>query len=1107
MTTHDVSKRIAELSPERRELLLQRLRNKQPAEAQLLATLPTLVPDPEQRDRPFPLTDVQQNYWIGRSGFFDLGVSGTNIYEEIELAWAGDAFVDRLNLALQQVIARNEMLRAIILPDGQQQILPEVPAYRVPLVDLRGQDPQSVATTLAHVRRSMRTRKGPLDQWPLFEIRAHRLDGERLRVHMRIETFLMDGDSRTMFLQQLFQCIEGRALPPLECSYRDYALTWAAFQESTLCQRARDYWLNRLPSLPPAPELPLAQLISPHTSTYFVDQTITLLEPHAWQRLKARAGQANLTPSGVVAAAFVEILATWSASSRFTVSMIGSYRPPIHPQIDEIIGNFNTIYLLEVAHEPGTFEARARRLQQQMLNDLEYRNFSGFQVLRELNRMRGGGAHASMPILFNSVIEYSHSSYRQSASGNAEAHTASAFEELDVGVHIPQVLLLPTHREIPTGALVCKWQVAVELFTAGLTDDMLDAYARLLQRLADQEEAWQTTTRQLLPTAQLEQRAALNATAAPLSELLLHELFAAQAAQRPDQAALVTPNETLTYGELARRVTYLSHQLRTSNVGPGVLVAVLMEQGWQQVVAVLGVLQAGAAYLPIDPAMPSDQLCALLNHDEVKLLLTQSWLAAPSSWPEHLRRLNVDLLQWAESANTPAARVPGAEELAYVIFTAGTTGQPKGVLIDHRGVANTIHAINQRFNIGPGDRILGLAPLHSDLAVYDIFGTLAAGGMLVIPEATTAHEPAHWAELMADRQVTIWNSTPALLDRLVIYVAEHPALTPHALRLALLSRDWMPLTLPGRLKALIDGIEVISLGGTTETSIWSSLYPIETVDPTWKSIPYGKPMLNQQLHVLNASLEPVPVWVPAQIYIGGVGLAKGYWHDAKKTDACFVIHPQTGERLYRTDDLGYYLPDGNIVLLGREQDIQTRIHGYRVEPRQVEAVLEQHPAVRNAIVLVRQDARANQQLIAYLVTHQGMPLAHSELGSFLTARLPAYLLPSAITSLPALPLTSSGKVARHALPASSDDGFRQPQSCILPRNSLELQLAHIWEDLLERHPIGVADNFFDIGGNSLLTLRLLTRIQELFGQELALAAFFQEATVEHLARIINDATT
>jgi amino acid adenylation domain-containing protein len=312
------------------------------------------------------------------------------------------------------------------------------------------------------------------------------------------------------------------------------------------------------------------------------------------------------------------------------------------------------------------------------------------------------------------------------------------------------------------------------------------------------------------------------------------------------------------------------------------------------------------------------------------------------------------------------APVQDPSDLAYVIYTSGSTGAPKGVMIDHRGAVNTILDINRRFAIGRDDRVLAISSLSFDLSVYDIFGTLAAGGTIVFPDAAAARDPERWLELIRRERVTVWNSVPALMSMLVEVAGGRPECAPRSLRVVLLSGDWIPLALPDQIRRSMPDVDVISLGGATEASIWSIAYRIDEIDPEWKSVPYGRPLANQYFHVLDERLDHRPVWVPGQLFIGGIGLAKGYWRDEESTRTRFFTHPRTGERLYRTGDLGRYLPDGNLEFLGRE-DFQVKIRGHRIELGEIETVLNQHPAIRESVCTVIGEERGNERLVAYVV--------------------------------------------------------------------------------------------------------------------------------------------
>jgi amino acid adenylation domain-containing protein len=922
------------------------------------AATPSLVPDPERRHQPFPLTDIQQAYWTGRSGAFELSNISTHGYIEIESA---DIDVKKFEKAWQRLIDRHEMLRMLVRSDGQQQILEQVPTYEIQVLDLRGESPEMTASQLAEIRDRMSHQVLPANQWPLFEIRASQLNDNKVRFHISIDALILDAWSFEIISRELAELIQNPeiSLPPLELSFRDYVLAEIAFRNSETYRRSLEYWQSRLATLPPSPELPLQTNLTAVKHPRFVRRT-GKLEPNTWERLKNRIKQVGVTPSGFLLAAFAEILTVWSKSPLFSINLTLFNRLPLHPEVNQIVGDFTSLTVLAVDNSgQDSFEARSRRIQKQLWNDFDHRYVSGVQVLRELG--------ALMPVVFTSTLTQDKPS-EQSLPMDWLGEVVYSISQT------PQVYLDHQVHEA-AGALVFHWDAIEELFPAGLLEDMFAAYCNFLERLANEDELWKATTRQLLPPAQVKLLAAINATEAAVADVgaqslapLLHTLFFDQVRLHPQQAAIVTAQRTLTYQELSDRALQLGHQLRQLGVRPNQLVAIVMEKGWEQVVASLGILASGAAYLPIDPGLPTERRWHLFEQAEVQLVLTQSWLDTSLEWPENVRLLCIDAIE-PPSSCVPLESVQQPSDLAYVIYTSGSTGLPKGVMIDHCGAVNTILDINQRFHVKPEDRVFALSSLSFDLSVYDIFGTLAAGGTIVIPNADAAKDPAHWLQLIVQQQVTIWNSVPALMQMLVEYVASRPEILPQSLRLVMLSGDWLPLRLPDQIRELFEDVQVVSLGGATEASIWSILYCIETVDPTWKSIPYGRPMVNQRFYVLNEAGSPCPVWVPGHLYIGGIGLAKGYWRDEEKTSERFIIHPQTKERLYKTGDLGRYLPDGNIEFIGRE-DFQVKVNGHRIELSEIEATLQQHSAVKEVIVTAVGESRENKQLVAYVVPNQ-----------------------------------------------------------------------------------------------------------------------------------------
>lgn len=1088
--------RVDALSPERRALLAKLLQQRGggqvPEHDSAGVRRPSLVADPAARHEPFPLNDLQQAYWIGRGGGFEMGNVASHCYLELE----ADFDLERLAQALRRLIARHHVLRVVISPDGLQRVLESVPPYHIEVQDLRERAPEAVAAELEGVRQRLSHQVLPSDRWPLFEVRASRLADRRVRLHVSLDALILDGWSISLLFKEwaaLYRAPES-ALPPLELTFRDYVVAEAGLPGSEEYRRSETYWQERAPLLPPAPELPLA--ISPGSlaEPRFVRRTLTL-EPALWAGLQKRAAQADLTSTGVLLACYADVLALWSSSPRFTLNVPRFNRLPLHPQASDILGEFASFGLLEVDNTgQESFQVRARRHQRQLWADLDHAAYSGVRVMRELSRVRDGQVRPSMPVVFTSAP--------RDSSGSDAYPTIAAGELGEVVYAINQTsqVWLDNHVYEHAGALVCDWDTVEALFPPGCSESMLEAYVRLLQRLATEEDVWNepraATARWLLPPAQRALRATVNSTQAPVPPGVLHTLVAEQVARRPEQAAVVSSRRTLTYEELHSLSTRWGRHLRQRGARPNTLVAVVMEKGWEQVVAALGTLQSGAAYLPVDPAVPGERLRYLLEQGEVEIVLTQSWLDRELEWPDHVRRLWVDSEEVAGTSDQPLDALQQPDDLASCIFTSGSTGQPKGVMITHRGVLNAIVHTNASFNVGPADRVLALTALHHDMSFYDLFGVLAAGGTLVMPSHAGRRDPAHWSQLMVREQVTIWNSVPAMMEMLLEYAADRQEAVSPSLRLAFLGGDWIPLGTPGRLHTLAPDARVVSVGGPTETTLWNIWFPVEVVDPAWKSIPYGRPIANTRYYVLNDTLADCPDWVAGEMYCGGVGVARGYWRDDEQTRARFIDHPSTGERLYRTGDLGRYLPDGNLEFLGRA-DFQVKIQGQRIELGEIEAALQEHPGVRAAVAAAIGEPQGKKRLVAYVVPRETSTVAADELRRFLSSRLPEHMVPSAYISLESLPLSSNGKVDRRALPVP--DAPETVRTVEPEEQTVVAKIAGIVAEVLGIEQPDPSENLLRLGANSLDMVRIGNRLETEFGSRPRMDEIFRLQTIAALA--------
>ena len=577
----------------------------------------------------------------------------------------------------------------------------------------------------------------------------------------------------------------------------------------------------------------------------------------------------------------------------------------------------------------------------------------------------------------------------------------------------------------------------------------------------------------------------------------LHELFERQAARTPEAVAVVYEGQELSYAELDARANQLSHYLRGLGVGPDVLVGVYVERSLEMVVGLLGILKAGGAYVPLDPAFPRDRLAFMLKDSQAPMLLTQRHLLAqlPASGVR-IVTLDADWETIARHSRQGLDRGVGPEALAYVIYTSGSTGLPKGVAIEHRSVVNFLTSMRREPGLTAGDRLLAVTTLSFDIAGLELYLPLAVGACVEVVSREVTTDPARLRERLAQSGATVMQATPATWRMLVEAGWERAAALKvlcggealgHELANALLAR----------------AREVWNLYGPTETTIWSAAYKLEGEQGPGSAVPLGRPIANTHLYVLDEAMQQVPTGVTGELYIGGVGLSRGYLNRPELTAEKFVpdpFGPEPGRRLYRTGDLTRRRPDGTFEYLGRI-DHQVKVRGYRIELGEVEAVLRQQGRVRETVVVAREAMPGDKRLVAYVVPAQAPEPTVSELRDFVKAQLPDYMVPSAFILLDALPLTPNGKVDRRAL---SGPDYARPElekGFVAPRDSFERQLTHVWEDLLGVKPIGVQDDFFELGGHSLLAVQLFAQIEKQMGIWLPLATLFEHPTVAQLATL------
>jgi pyochelin synthetase len=1059
----------------------------------------------------YPLTLLQRGFLIGRSDAVEMGNVASHIYHEIDGCWD----TDRLEAALRVVAARHGALRTRFTADGRQVTEPDA-SVRLGRLDLRGQPEARQQARLSELRELRSHRILPADRAPLLAADVTLLADDRMRLHVGHDGLVMDGISMFLFFADWRQAYSGQEPPgDQEVSFADYVASLAALRDKAPRQRSRAYWLDRLPDLPPHPDLPLAASPAAIAAPRF-DQYDARLDAAAWAAVKARAASAGLTPTGVLLAAYAQTLARWGAGRRFTLATTVANRPPIHPRIADAIGNFSETLLVEIDLDPDqTFTERALALQARLRRDLDHRHFSGIEVLRELAR-RDPGADARMPYTFNSAIGY----LRADVDGSAlelfgpEVYTSS---------QTPQVWLNGFAFE-QHGGVIVQADAVRGLFPDGMIRDLMGGYQELLDRLRE-AGAWSATTFDLLPDQQRARRQAANATAVARPGERLPDAFAARAARTPDAPAVLGTGGALSYGELLARAEAAAGWLRRGRGGPGAgrdeLVGLIMRRGPEQIVGILATLLAGAAYLPVDAALPAERIAYMLRDGQVRRVLSNcGWTASGDGPnPDGPDVLELDAAGPVPPPPGPAGPpAPGAgpDDLAYVLYTSGTTGEPKGVMVSHRSVTNVVADCNDRFGIGPADRFLAVSAFNFDLSVYDIFGALSAGAALVLPDAERAADPAHWLDLCGRFGVTVWNSVPAIAGLMAGQAAqEHPGpdgdprLT--ALRLVMLSGDRIPPALPRALARLSDDLALVSLGGPTETTIWNIQHPISPAE-LGATIPYGRPNANNRAYILDADGLDAPDWVTGEICAAGTGLARGYWGDPVRTDERFWLDERRGERLYRTGDLGRYLPSGEIEIAGRS-DFQIKINGYRIEAGEVETRLAAIPAVKQAVVVRQPGEGGGGRLVAHLAAAGDTRPGDEEIRQALRVHLPDYMTPAAVVWHDSLPLTANGKVDRGRLGRLAPPGLAPPatggSAGTGPASDLERGVLAQWAAVLHVPPATLApdSDFFDLGGDSLAAARIFTGLRKQYGVSITLDRLYDVRTVRAMAAHIAGRST
>jgi amino acid adenylation domain-containing protein len=1055
------------------------------------AALAMVTPVP--RDGALPLSSAQRGLWLVNR--LEGANASYNLCAAVRLE--GRPRVDVLARVLSEVVRRHEALRTCFpAVDGApvQRVLPARPV-ELPVVDLRGQgggEQEEQARALAE-----RFAREPFDleSGPLLRARLVRLSEDSHQLLLAMHHIVSDAWSMGLLLRELTLLYEafsaGRPspLPEPAVQYVDFAAWQRRYLESPVGATQLAYWRKQLEGLPPRLELPTdrprprVQTTRGATLRFHLDAALT-------QGLKQVAQEAGATLYMALLAAWQVLLARYSRQEDVAVGSPVANRK--HRETEALVGFFvNTLVLRTRLDGDPSFVELLGRVRQVTLDALAHQDVPFDQVVEALQPQRDLSHAPLFQVMF--VMH-------NAPSGAMKLGDLTATPvELETGTaKFDLTLTLEERGQGLKGSL----EYNTDLFEARTVERMVEGLRSLLHGAVEQPRRPVSRLPLMGPEQYQQVVHGWNETRAPYdAERCIHHLFEAQAARTPDAVAVVHGERTVTYRELDARANRLAHHLRSLGVGPEVLVGFCVERSPEQLAGLLAILKAGGAYLALDPASPRERNAFMLEDAQARVLLTQRHLLErlPSG---QARGVCLDELPEAALASHPdtAPGVPlGPESLAYVLYTSGSTGRPKGIAMRHRPLANLIAWQVRYGTVPPVHRTLQFAPWNFDICVQETFSTWHTGGAVVVVPDAVRKDPVAMLDFLEAHGVHRLH-VPFVVFQGLAEAAHALERVPSALREVYTAGEALQVT-PAveHFFERLPGAVLHNNYGPSEAHVITT-HALSSSPAGWPRLPpVGRALPNTRIYLLDRHGQPVPVGVAGELYVGGDCLARGYFHRPDITAERFVPDPfgaEPGARLYRTGDLARYLHDGAIEFLGRV-DFQVKIRGFRVELGEVEAMLCQHPQVREALAMVREDRPGDKRLVAYVVPRPGHAPQVPELRAFLKERLPDYMVPSALVLMEALPQTNAGKVERSRLPVPSgaaEAGY------VAPRTPEEQAVAEVWAEVLGVEKVGVHDNFFERGGHSLLATRATFRVGEALGVELPLRSLFEEPTVEGLAR-------
>jgi aspartate racemase len=1004
--------------------------------------------------------------------------------------------VEALRKAFDAIVARHEILRTnIVAVDGNPvQVVTANRSFKLATIDLSEQSDSDRPAKMHRLINAEAQRPFDLSSDLKLRVTLIRLSENDHALVIVLHHIASDGWSMGVLLKEFsalykaFAMGNPIALPELPIQYADYAIWQRQWLQGEILERQLSYWKQQLSGAPAILELPTDRPRLTVQSSLGARRSFRVSK-ELTQVLKKLGQQERGTLFMTLLAAFQTLLYHYTAQENLVVGSPIAGRT--RAETESLIGFFvNTLVLRTEVSGHLNFRQLMARVREVALEAYTHQDLPFEKLVEELQPDRS----RSHTPLFQVVFAL------QNVPRQPLELTGLITSplEVDSGTAMFDLSLFMAEDE---DSLRGSIEYNSDLFEDATITRMLGHYQTLLQAIVANPEQRLADLPILTAGEKYQLLVEWNDTRRDYPrDKPIHELFEAQVDRSPDAVAVVFENQQLTYLELNRRANQLGHYLQKLGIRPEVRVGIYMERSLDMVVGLLGILKAGAVYVPLDLEYPKERLTFMLDDSQALALLTQRRLLNRlSEYRGDIICLDADLERFSSEHVCNPTSTATAENLAYVIYTSGSTGRPKGVAVSHRAV-NRLLVNTNYVNLQSTDVVAQASNCSFDAATFEIWGALLHGARLVGVRTDVVLSPKDFATQIEEQRISVLFLTTALFNQMAQMM---PAAFKKVRHLLFGGEAVEPRWVREILKHGSPE-RLLHVYGPTETTTFASWYLVEGIHKRATTVPIGRPIANTQIYVLDSHLEPVPVGVVGELYIGGDGLACGYLNRPELTVETFIPNPYSDDssaRLYKTGDLVRYLSDGNVEFIGRK-DYQVKIRGFRIELEEVEAVLSQHPHIRQVIVLAREDIPGQKQLVAYFVPPREHVSRVSELRSFLKQKLPDYMVPSAFVCLDTLPLTPNGKVDRRALPAP-DQSRPEKETFVAPRNAVERQLTKIWEKILGIQPIGVRDNFFDLGGHSLLAVRVVAQIEKTFGKNLPLATLFQAPTIEQLASALN----